>query len=163
MSEEKTPRLREMMPSSNPCTICRAADNVSWLMNKNGFQLYRCEACDHIFVSPHPSDEELSRLYSFESGYQRQEMVRFDAVKRFPAKFVASLEQLVRHVPSGSVLDVGSSAGQLLYLARGRGYAVQGIELSPDTAAIASCCTQWPAPSMIVLKRRSVQLPATSS
>lgn len=106
-------------------------------MRKSGHELYRCAACDHIFVRPYPSDEELARVYSFAGGYQRQAAVRFADQREFDPKFVASVEQLARHVTRGEVLDLGCSSGEFLWLARQRGFGVQGVELNPDTAAMA--------------------------
>jgi SAM-dependent methyltransferase len=105
-------------------------------MDKGGWHLYRCSPCDHIFVWPLPSAEELARIYSFEAGYQRQGLVTHD--DRVPArKFRDSLRQIAHHVPEGALLDVGCSAGEFLHLARNNGFRVQGVELNPDTAAIA--------------------------
>lgn len=126
------------MPGKEPaCPICRADSKVAWLLNKNDYSLYRCADCNHIFVDPLPTQEQLAWLYSFKSGYQQQAMLRFEEMDHFPPKFTQSLEQLSRHVSSGKLLDLGSSVGYLLYLARRDGFDVQGVELNPDTAAIA--------------------------
>lgn len=108
-------------------------------MSKNGYDLYRCDACTHIFVSPVPSSEELDKLYSFESGYQEQESVRFAEKddSEFPGKFQASVDQIRRHLTKGRILEVGSSIGVFLWLAGKAGFEAEGVELNPDTAAIA--------------------------
>lgn len=120
------------------CPICLSPDDVRPLLVKNACQLQRCTRCDHIFVAPQPKEEEMTGLYSFAAGYQKQSTVRYSENQVFPRKARRSLEQITRHVPSGgTLLDVGCSSGRFLFLARRHGYRVQGVELNPDTAAIA--------------------------
>lgn len=119
------------------CPICGSAESVAWSLRKNDYDLYRCAGCDHIFVHPQPDAKELGRIYSFEGGYQVQEMQRFDEMWQFPAKLVGSLDRLVRRVGKGRLLDVGSSIGTFVYLAARAGFEAHGVELNRDTAAIA--------------------------
>lgn len=110
---------------------------MSLLLSKDGFDLHRCAACDHIVVHPFPSAKELARLYSFEGGYQTQ--AADDTARTRPAhpKFVARVARLARYRQGGRLLDVGCSYGEFLGVARERGFEVEGVEMSPDTAALA--------------------------
>lgn len=125
------------MAEAPACPVCRAPGDVAWLLRKNGWELFRCAACDHIFVDPQPTSEELVRLYSLGDGYRLPE-IRFDGWSKFDRKFVRTLGHLTDHVKSGSLLDVGCATGEFMYAARRQGFEVQGVELNPDFAAIAS-------------------------
>lgn len=117
------------------CPTCQSSTDVRWLLDKNGCVLHRCADCTHIFVHPVPDGEELSRLYSFESGY----MVGADKVANtpVPTKFVERIERLRAQRNGGRLLDVGCSFGQMLRTARDAGFDAVGIEMNPDTATIA--------------------------
>lgn len=97
----------DRVSNAETCTICDATDHVSWLMKKNGYDLYRCAGCDHIFVSSLPSNEELDRAYSFESGYQVQKMVPHEDRPSVVGRFYDSLALIRNHTRSGTLLDVG--------------------------------------------------------
>lgn len=122
---------------SHHCPVCHSSERVHALMEKNGWPLRWCRGCDHIFVSPAPTRQELERIYSFDEGYQKQAMARFSDEDPPAPKLLERLGQIARHVPQGALLDVGCSSGRFLYLAERRGYEVQGVELNHDTAEIA--------------------------
>ena len=42
-------------------------------MCKEGFDLYKCDECQHIFLVVDPSIEALKRVYSFANSYQVQD------------------------------------------------------------------------------------------
>ncbi len=119
------------------CPVCRSGERVRPMLRKNSCELYRCATCDHIFVSPHPDEEQIAALYSFDSGYQVQGMQRFEEMRSFPPKFHRSLDQIRRRIPGGKLLDVGCSTGMFVYLAKQAGFEAHGVELNKDTAAIA--------------------------
>lgn len=126
------------MATSQPCPICGSDREVAALIEKDGWPLLRCGSCDHLFVHPRPTDEELSLLYSFESGYQASAGARVRAGgAAIPEKFRVRVRQIARHRPAGALLDVGCSFGGFLSVAREQGFDTHGVEVNPDTAAIA--------------------------
>ena len=51
------------------CIICNSQSE--YLLNKDGFDLYKCDNCSLVFVYPQPKPEFLrDEIYSYESGYQ---------------------------------------------------------------------------------------------
>ena len=123
--------------SSPSCPVCGHAQDVSWLLEKDGWRLFRCRACDHIFVSPQPTPAELKRIYSFESGYHVGQKGCLEQGPGADPRLVDTLAHIRQYVAAGSLLDVGCATGRFMALARAAGFAVRGVELNPDTAAIA--------------------------
>lgn len=83
--------------------------------------------------------EELAQLYRW-ADYAGP---TYEADVRHVQRRIAELDQLLALVesegfPTGSLVDVGCSSGHLLEVARDRGWAVEGIELDPETAAKTS-------------------------
>lgn len=118
------------------CRIC-GSGAVLPVYRKNEYDLARCRSCKTVFVVDPPSTDELSRLYSFDSGYHlgfredeaREERAGVEARER--------AELLGRHESPGRLLDIGCSAGHFLSAARDRGWDTVGVELSGDTAELA--------------------------
>jgi spore maturation protein CgeB len=128
------------VPNDKPaaCPVCKQADYSTFLMCKDGYDLYRCTECQHIFVWPIPTIEALKRIYSFANSYQVQDRKIFDDNTDFSEKMRESLKQIENFRPRrGRLLDVGCSSGRFLWLARRNGWAVCGVEISTDAAQIA--------------------------
>jgi 2-polyprenyl-3-methyl-5-hydroxy-6-metoxy-1,4-benzoquinol methylase len=128
------------VPNDKPavCPVCKQPDHSTFFMRKDGYDLYKCTECQHIFVWPIPSIEALKRIYSFANSYQVQDRRIFDENTDFSEKMRESLKQIEKFCPRrGRLLDVGCSSGKLLWLARRNRWSVCGVELSTDTAQIA--------------------------
>jgi 2-polyprenyl-3-methyl-5-hydroxy-6-metoxy-1,4-benzoquinol methylase len=128
-----------MPPASStanvPCALCGSAENQP-LFAKAGYQLVRCVRCELVQVANPPSDEELARIYSFDTGYhQGVQSARLDKLHLGEARkhhgFVSA------ELEPGRLLDVGCSVGAYLRVAREQGWQVVGLEFSRDTSEIA--------------------------
>lgn len=109
------------------------------------FQLSSCRACDCLFIDPQPKEAELPAFYP-ESYWQAGLPGRLGAVERFYRwavlrDHVTFIRQTARRIPGSSgpprLLDVGCGSGMLLEAVRRRGFAVTGIDVSPDAARAA--------------------------
>jgi SAM-dependent methyltransferase len=125
------------------CNLCseRLPDGQEPRWRKDGFDIVACPRCGLIFRRDLPTRAELDRIYAGEyfrrpegaetHGYldylSDEDAHRLSARKR--------LALLLRHVGPGRLLDVGAAAGFFLDEARGAGWDVQGIDVSPDMAA----------------------------
>jgi 2-polyprenyl-3-methyl-5-hydroxy-6-metoxy-1,4-benzoquinol methylase len=107
-------------------------------MCKQGYDLYKCAECQHIFVWPIPTVEVLERVYSFANSYQVQDRTIYDDKTHISEKTRENFKQIERFCRGGQLLDVGCSSGKLLWLAKQKGWSVCGVELSKDTAQIAN-------------------------
>ena len=101
-------------------------------------QRYKCIDCGLIFLSPRPSPESLSLIYSRWYGYAYQRVMSDlshieERRKEFERYHLSMLETACPQ--RGRLLDVGCGSGLFLGLAKKRGWEVSGIELDPSTAA----------------------------
>jgi len=132
--------------SAFACEVCGAPldRDAALAWRKDGYSIMRCSQCGLLFRSKLPTDGELPVLYgedyfragtlgSAGEGYPDYigtgELHRRNACKR--------LRVIEDYVQPGALLDVGCAAGFFLDEARGRGWSVQGIELSSQMAAHA--------------------------
>lgn len=123
-----------MGPAS--CAVCGARESREAVSAREPyglwpepFKLVRCAACAHLYVSPRPEGQELSRFY-FGSYYRGSGLLSaaFEALK-------ASRISAGRGV--GRLLDVGCGDGAFLAAIRRRGWEGWGVETARDGAALA--------------------------
>lgn len=125
------------MQNQRICPVCKSEEN-SLKVIKDGYRVFQCSSCTHLFVHPVPSYENLRSLYSSDRGYHKDKYESiFDGNHKYPDSMLDNLRVISKFVPAGKILDVGCSNGEFLYLAKERGYHVQGVELNPMTASAA--------------------------
>ncbi len=122
------------------CNLCGGVQHRH-LFRKFGYDLVRCSDCDLVFVANPPGQEEVAAFYSAAADYHEELLDPADtAFARMRKVAQRHLRVLGRTIPSAdgrSLLDIGCSSGLFLDQARAAGYAVKGVELSPNTAAFA--------------------------
>ena len=110
-----------------------AADYVSG----DGFRIVQCRACGLSFTSPVPAPETLGRYYP-EEYYGSLEGPRFPPIVERIQDFLyrGRVRRVERALGSrgGRVLDFGCGKGFLLRAFRQRGWQVDGVELSEQSA-----------------------------
>jgi SAM-dependent methyltransferase len=117
------------------CHICGTAS--SFLMKKDGFDLYRCPTCDLVFVYPVVPIETLrTEVYSKKSGFQANRAVALESVPE-NRRSTEVLTYLLQRAPGAKLLDVGTGNGFFMHWAKKRGFAVQGVELNDRLAESA--------------------------
>lgn len=117
------------------------------LSSRRCYDLVRCETCTHIFLKPHPTDEELREFYS--RTYKPYTVVRDRFSKRarvrekllhwvygpgsthnwWAPRMRWLLPNYPRYVPNGLVLDVGCGAGTILEELKDLGWRCEGIDV----------------------------------
>lgn len=95
--------------------------------------LYACVHCGTVHQPGLPAGAELADLYRDMSDdlYLSEEEGRRATARRL-------IDLIGRHVPAGTLLDVGCGHGLLLDEARRSGYSVSGLELSDSARAYAT-------------------------
>ncbi|HVM91125.1 MAG TPA: class I SAM-dependent methyltransferase [Verrucomicrobiae bacterium] len=117
------------------CHICGTPS--SFLMKKDGFDLYRCPTCALVFVFPVVPIETLrTDVYSKKSGFQANRAVALDSVEinRRPREV---LDYLRRTAPGATLLDVGTGNGFFIHWAKQHGFDAHGVELNDRLAESA--------------------------
>jgi SAM-dependent methyltransferase len=122
------------------CPICNDV-TTKWLVNKNGFDMARCQLCGTVFVNPMPSLENLDAHYQNPAYFEGEENQGYrnyaDMHKALGPHFTRRLGRLKRYV-NGSLLDYGCADGYFLKLAREAGWQIAGVELAKSMAERAS-------------------------
>jgi SAM-dependent methyltransferase len=118
------------------CNAC-GQHGFSLLLRKDGYDMVRCDHCRLIWVGNPPTDDERSKMYSFDTGYHASLVDDAASVAFHTREAALNLRVLRRFAGSGRLLDIGCSTGLFLRAARAIGWTGQGLEYSPDSSKIA--------------------------
>ena len=122
------------------CPMCGSASvTITATKEEDGqrWSLARCGKCGLHFTDPQPTPDYLAKRYS--GDYHQDLRVPGGTEKAFGAKYQRYADWLVPHLkPGARVLDIGCATGGLVKLLRDRGFAAEGLELNPETAAWGS-------------------------
>lgn len=118
------------------CPFCGSA--AARVVYQRQFQqrewgLARCPDCALHFTSPCPTLADLHRFYA--GDYHRQLCQPGASERFFGSKLSRYRSWIVQFLAGGRSLDVGCATGLLPYLLQQSGFAAEGIELNPETAA----------------------------
>lgn len=121
------------------CPVCDSSSAKYWF-TKDTHPLYRCRACQLIFISPLPADT--SGVYGqdyFCGAREGRGYVNYDADKQADEHtFNTYLDRIEQYAPGkGKLLDVGAATGAFINAAKMRGWDVAGIEISDFAAAVS--------------------------
>jgi len=100
----------------------------------NGETVRYCQNCNLIFREKHESEENIANYYRnnfYEDWGDDQEGRLRDTI------YLDALRFLEAKISKGLLLDIGASNGRLLSIARGRGWEVEGQEISKDSCRLA--------------------------
>jgi 2-polyprenyl-3-methyl-5-hydroxy-6-metoxy-1,4-benzoquinol methylase len=120
------------------CPLCDITASRA-VIEENGFTGRQCSRCGLIYVSPRPTREEMADLYAEGDAFLPPEFFIATA-QSLPGRIGArhNVRMLTRHVPRGSLLEIGPGAGTFLVEARRQGFDVHGVELNPRQAEFIS-------------------------
>jgi SAM-dependent methyltransferase len=125
------------------CSFCGDMLSVKFAgdIEKNGkrYSVYVCKKCSIGVLSPMPSTEELTKLYSPES-YRAVSGVRFN---KYFEKLIYMFRmrrkrRIKRYIGKGRILDIGCGRGLFLDIMRKDGWDVTGVEFNEEIASNAS-------------------------
>jgi 2-polyprenyl-3-methyl-5-hydroxy-6-metoxy-1,4-benzoquinol methylase len=119
------------------CDVCGGArSRYLWALHFDAhpgpFVLWRCLDCGVVFNAPRLNPEAIRRQYDADYYiFSVPPARRWARATQLYCRLLLPLE-----APSGRrrLLEIGCARGELLLLARRRGWEVQGIELSPEPA-----------------------------
>jgi SAM-dependent methyltransferase len=112
---------------------------------KEGYPIFRCDACSFECIHPQPDDSALAAIYDRsyfdiygkDSGINEKDSDRaLDGFRKMKQRSFESFMQLISPVPAGSrLVDCGAGTGFLVDYARGLGLDAYAIEFSDYGAA----------------------------
>jgi len=119
------------------CILC-GSEELLYFSKKDSYDFFRCKKCGLIFVYPQPDLKTLiSNFYSEKFAYHAKLSKDLNAIKSYNKKFIKIIDKLARLKSQGSLLDVGCSNGEFMFLAERAGFKTIGVEVNKDTANIA--------------------------
>lgn len=132
------------------CAVCGADDTKPYrpgmyAIGDVRFDLVRCRPCGLVYTNPRPDGDTLERMYDdpdyYTHGYNLgvESDNYFERQDELLAQYdgeVQAIEAECGLSPSAgpALLELGSAGGFFIEAARRRGWAVQGVELSPPAA-----------------------------
>lgn len=126
-------------------THCPACDYSKFvtLFTYHEYSVQQCLACGLVFLTPQPTDEVLTKIYSADYflGSQSPVTKRFVShIKHQTARLYLDKVAQYGSPPPGKLLEVGCGHGELLMEAVARGYSVRGLDMSPHAVRMANDC-----------------------
>lgn len=117
------------------CIMCDGLD-IKFFSQKKGYNLYKCENCKLLFISPVPVSLEVYDDSYFSGAEKGFGYVDYDADKEPMIPVFEKYLDLVSElgIKSGELLDIGAATGFFMDIAKKKGFSVKGVELS-DFAA----------------------------
>lgn len=119
------------MTAARPCVVCDASERTLEL-TVGEFDIYRC-ACGLRTLHPEPADEQLVEVFEDGTIYSEAGSLRTELLEQHHR----SLYEVEKAAKPGRLLDVGCGLGNLLEVARMRGWQATGVDPSPYSVAQA--------------------------
>jgi SAM-dependent methyltransferase len=122
------------------CPVCGSSES-RFFVNNDYLDYERCDCCSLVYMNPSPPPEMV------DGGFQGEDallMKYFSIISKYkaaiPEKIDPQQDNKLKDIylckESGRLLDVGCSVGDFLHKAKFF-YDVEGVEINPNTAAIA--------------------------
>lgn len=120
------------------CPVCSQEGARKWLKapdrlhgRREQYPLLRCRSCSLVWLSRPPAPSKMHLHYT--DAYDKL----ISAAGDDPARWGFRLDSIARFKKSGTLLDLGCSAGSFLESMRGASWSLHGIEMSAQAAKIA--------------------------
>ena len=122
------------------CMICGADQPLAKTHKLHQYEVSGCLNCGFRWLSPQPTDQELSEIYSNQYFLDEGDPAvteRVNQLKRATAKLyldqlihTSSLHKENRELDQYSLLEIGCGMGDFLLEAQARGFHVHGLEVT---------------------------------
>ncbi len=132
--DENTGVFADEYVEERACPVCNSVDSA-FMFNKEGGTYKKCKKCSMVYVSPVFKDKYLNEYYASNHTVQ-SETVQSDW-DFYNSIYAKGLDMAAPYYKSGSILDIGCSAGLFLDLAKTYGFNTFGVELNKAESEIA--------------------------
>ena len=122
------------MNSVQSCILCGAGIKREPICLEE-YNLELCDECKILYVSNPPGKDEIRKLYSSNSGYQKNTRPNRKKVAQMQKHSRRNFRFFAKYARKGSILDVGCSYGFFLQLCSE--YQLCGLEINPSTCRYA--------------------------
>ena len=125
------------------CALCRTSHLKILIPTEalpDSVNVLQCIDCGLVFLESRAPEDALDpeEAAYWDSDEQKKIYFKDDVLKTFLKEFEGRLKTLERYVPTrGRLLDVGCGVGHFLYVARKRGWLVDGLDISPQASRAA--------------------------
>jgi SAM-dependent methyltransferase len=130
------PKDVALPPGSEKTLWCRGCKgtSLSYIGEKNGFGILRCETCRTAMVDRYPSNEELIAFYS---NYHKTGNYQKKAATKIRRGAGRIRRMMALKPPGKRFLDVGCNAGYVVEAARQLGLEAHGIDIDAGSVQAA--------------------------
>jgi 2-polyprenyl-3-methyl-5-hydroxy-6-metoxy-1,4-benzoquinol methylase len=126
------------------CMLCNQTAEFEFihkLRDDTTRNVYKCGSCGHVQVLPLPTVEEDNEFYqsdtmyksifSGRSEFQKEENLMY-RYRDFVYEQAEQFEKHLTNIHKPKILDIGTGYGWLVEFMRGKGFDIDGIELSDE-------------------------------
>lgn len=132
------------LESVKECYFCQNPVKQPLIVAKiYGAKYIQCQNCGHIFISKRASEKFLRNFYAENKDYastytdKKSLKIRINQVVRPKIEWMEQEYRRVYKRKPKLILDVGAGAGHFVFACRGKGYDVEGIEISEPSLKFA--------------------------
>jgi 2-polyprenyl-3-methyl-5-hydroxy-6-metoxy-1,4-benzoquinol methylase len=116
-----------------PCPICAGPSRQA--LTQNGYDVFRCEACDFLFVHPYPSGEALAAFYN--AHYRQASADHYPKAASRRRRALVRALSLSPDLWGRSVLELGCGGGFMTWAMSFFAARTTGVDISADSIAYA--------------------------
>lgn len=135
-----------------PCPLCQQAEDRQLFAGRDllhdlpgTFTVVACTKCDLKRTSPRPTPDTIGYYYPSEYGAYLNTPVSGTSsdtglksrIIAFAKRIFETRAQVIPRLQAGRMLEIGSATGSFLQTMASQGWAVEGIEISEEAAAVA--------------------------
>jgi 2-polyprenyl-3-methyl-5-hydroxy-6-metoxy-1,4-benzoquinol methylase len=125
------------------CPLCGSSRSKSlfgikdyaFRVTDDEFGVRRCLDCSCGFLSPRPTEGNVSRFYPPEyywSYEQQGGALPWSAIVASRERQLVAKVGWIEDLPPGRLLDIGAQKGEFIWIMRQRGWQVEGVEIDPS-------------------------------
>lgn len=133
--------MNQILSLSEECPLNQTCDWVPLYTTTgkySGLSIVECKTCKLQALFPRPNQKELYSKDYYQGKADYTYIDERDHKKYFQYVWKARIRNIKKFVGTGNFLDIGSSFGGFLEIAREEGFSIQGVEISAYAASYAN-------------------------